>query len=160
MANVSFQIVEAQKNTIRECIYDKLMSDRQICQHLNIAPTTLYDYKRKILQQDSKAWNQLHADSGQARAVELVNILDECKNLSLSIARDERNDPRLRIEANKVAAESAANIFKIVMEGPTFNTSLPEIKGKLNQLTVVKPIPTKTKKTKQEDTEFSLDDIT
>ena len=49
--------------------------------------------------------------------------------------------------------------MKIVMEGPTFNTSLPEIKGK------VKAIEDKAKQTdtdKKIDTqeEFSLDDIT
>ena len=156
MANVSFQIVEAQKNTIRECIYDKLMSDRQICEYLNIHVTTLYDYKRKILQQDSQAWNQLHADSGQYRAVELVNILDECKNLALSISRDSNHDPRLRLEANKVAAESAANIMKIVMEGPTFKTSLPEIKGTIKAIEdKAKIVEDKAKATvpdKQEDT--------
>ena len=150
-------------------MYNKLMSDRQICEHLNIHVPVFYDYKRKILQQDSQAWNQLHADSGQYRAVELVNILDECKNLSLSIARDEHNDPRLRMEANKVAAESAANIFKIVMEGPTFKTSLPEIKGKVKAITdkatVTLPDKAKAKTIVKQDTsntdnEFSLDDIT
>ena len=157
MANISFQVVKAQENTIRICIYDKLMSDRQICEYLNMPLPTLYNYKQRITRQDSQAWNQLHADSGQYRAVELVNILDECKNLALSISRDSNHDPRLRLEANKVAAESAANIMKIVLEGPTFKTSLPEIQIKVKELTTsTKAKPTDTDK--QE--EFSLDDIT
>ena len=149
-------IVEAQSNVIRECIYEKLMNDRQICEYLNIPLLTLYNYKQRITQEDAKAWIMLHQESGQYRAVELVNILDECKNLALSISRDSKHDPRLRLEANKVAAESAANIMKIVCEGPTFKTSLPEIKGKIKAIEdKAKIVEDKAKATvpdKQEDT--------
>lgn len=154
MSKLTLQGYQAQYNVIRTLMYDKLMNDRQIVEHLGININTFYKYKQKIQQEDAKAWLMLHQESGQARAVELVNILDECKNLALSISRDSKHDPRLRLEANKVAAESAANIMKIVMEGPTFKTSLPEIQIKVKELTTEKA---KAETTKQE--EFSLDDI-
>ena len=84
---------------------------------------TYYSYKKRIQKQDAEIWEKVHIDSAKYRATRLLERLEECELLAVKIRDDENIDPKDRLEAGRTACEAAANIFKIVNEGPTFRTS-------------------------------------
>jgi hypothetical protein len=72
-----------------------------------------------------------HIDSAKYGAVKLIQSLEECFYINRQIAINEKEQTRDRMEASRTMCEAAANIFKIVNEGPTFR-SLPSISHTVN----------------------------
>ena len=99
-------------------------TDTQIIKELKMPLQTFYSYKKKIQKQDAQIWEKVHIDSAKYRASRLIQRLEECELLAVKIRDDENAGYRDRLEAGKIACEAAANIFKIVNEGPTFKLSL------------------------------------
>ena len=118
------QIVESKSNIIRGMINDN-KTDTQIINELKMSVQTFYSYKKRIQKQDAEIWGKVHIDSAKYRASRLIERLEECEILAVIIRDDEKNEPRDRLEAGKTACEAAANIYKLVNEGPTFRVSLP-----------------------------------
>ncbi|MGA8843307.1 MAG: hypothetical protein WB511_06950 [Nitrososphaeraceae archaeon] len=73
-----------------------------------------------------------HIDSAKYGAVKLIQSLEECFYINRQIAINEKEQTRDRMEASRTMCEAAANIFKIVNEGPTFRISLPSISHTVN----------------------------
>ena len=117
------QIVESQSNIIRKMINDN-KTDTQIINELKMPVQTFYTYKKRIQKQDAKIWEKVHIDSAKYRATRLLERLEECELLAVKIRDDEKAEYGDRLEAGKTACVAAANIFKIVNEGPTFRISL------------------------------------
>ncbi len=69
-----------------------------------------------------------YLDSARYRAVQLLTDLQNCRNLCLKIAMDEKERSTDRVEAYKTAAEASANIYKLVAEGPTFKVTVSQSK--------------------------------
>jgi hypothetical protein len=82
---------------------------------------------QRIQRQDAEKWEKVYLDSAKYRAVQLLTDLQNCRNLCLKIAMDEKEISKDRIEAYKTACEASANIFKLVQEGPTFKTSIKQL---------------------------------
>ena len=70
----------------------------------------------------------MYLDSAKYRAIQLLEDLQNCRNLCIKIAMDEKERSIDRIEAYKTAAEASANIYKLIAEGPTFKTSISQSK--------------------------------
>ena len=124
MPRNSKQLVEAQSNRIRK-LMEKNKSDRQIIQELGINNHTYYTYKWRIQKEDAHLRDKIHIDSAKYRAVQLIQLLEDCKNTCIKIRDDKTEMAKDRIEAAKTACEVQANIFKLINEGPTFRVTLP-----------------------------------
>lgn len=124
MSNQSIQVVNAQLNTIRTLMYDEHLGDREIVKRLNIPAPTFYDYKKRIHDEDSQIWDRIHVESTKFHVTQLISDLEDCRNLCLKIADNDKEPNRDRIDAYRTACEAKANIVKLLQEGPTFNTSL------------------------------------
>jgi hypothetical protein len=106
--------------------------DHIIIRELNIPEQTYYQYKRRIQKKDEKIWEKVHIDSAKYRAAKLIQSLEKCFYINRQIAINEKEQTRDRMEASRTMCEAAANIFKIVNEGPTFRISLPSISHIVN----------------------------
>jgi hypothetical protein len=118
------QIVESKSNIIRGMINDN-KTDTQIINELKMPVQTFYSYKKRIQKQDAQIWEKVHLDSAKYRATKLIQSLEECFYINRQIAINEKEQAKDRIEASRTMCEAAANIFKLVNEGPTFRVSLP-----------------------------------
>ena len=117
------QIVESQSNIIRSMINEN-KTDTQIINELKMPVQTFYSYKKRIQKQDAEIWEKVHIDSAKYRVGQLIQLLDECLLFNKKIMYDENQQTKDRMEASRTMCEAAANIFKIVNEGPTFRISL------------------------------------
>ena len=127
MSNKSRNLISAETNLIRKFLEQRLelgTSHEDIIQQLGISQATYYRHLQRIQRQDAEKWEKVYLDSAKYRAVQLLTDLQNCRNLCLKIAMDEKERSTDRIEAYKTACEASANIFKLVQEGPTFKTSI------------------------------------
>lgn len=100
-------------------------TDTQIINKLKMPVQTFYTYKKRIQKQDAQIWEKVHIDSAKYRAAKLIQSFEECLYINRQIAISEKQQTRDRMEASRAMCEAAANIFKLVNEGPTFRVSLP-----------------------------------
>ena len=103
--------------------------DIDIIRELQIPEQTFYQYKRRIMKQDTKLWDKVIIDSAKYRAVELIKLLEFTKNECVEIAKDPNTKPDDRIEALTTACVAQANIVKMINEGPTFRITTPIFKN-------------------------------
>ena len=130
MSNKSRNLISAETNLIRKFLEQRLelgTSHEDIIQQLGISQATYYRHLQRIQRQDAEKWEKVYLDSAKYRAVQLLTDLQNCRNLCLKIAMDEKEISKDRIEAYKTACEASANIFKLVQEGPTFKTSIKQL---------------------------------
>ena len=123
----SRNLISAETNLIRKFLEQRLelgTSHEDIIQQLGISQATYYRHLQRIQKQDAEKWEKVYLDSAKYRAVQLLTDLQNCRNLCIKIAMDEKEKVSDRIEAYKTAAEASANIFKLINEGPTFGTSI------------------------------------
>ena len=131
MSNKSRNLIAAETNLIRKYLDQRLelgKSHEDIMQELQISQATYYRYVKRIMEQDAQAWEKQYLDSAKYRAVQLLTDLQNCRNLCLKVAMDDKEHSRDRIEAYKTAAEASANIYKLVAEGPTFRVTVKQSK--------------------------------
>ena len=103
--------------------------DIDIIRELQIPEQTYYQYKSRIMKQDSKLWDKVIIDSAKFRAVELIKLLEFTRNECVEIAKDPNTKPDDRIEALTTACVAQANIFKMINDGPTFRITTPIFKN-------------------------------
>lgn len=121
-------VVEAQTQIIRQKMREH-KHDIDIIRELQIPEQTFYQYKRRIMKQDTKLWDKVIIDSAKYRAVELIKLLEFTKNECVEIAKDPNTKPDDRIEALTTACVAQANIVKMINEGPTFRITTPIFKN-------------------------------
>ena len=131
MSNKSRNLISAETNLIRKFLEQRLelgTSHEDIIQQLGISQATYYRHLQRIQRQDAEKWEKVYLDSAKYRAVQLLTDLQNCRNLCLKIAMDEKEKATDRVEAYKTACEASANIFKLVNDGPTFKITVSQSK--------------------------------
>jgi hypothetical protein len=131
MSNKSRNLISAETNLIRKFLEQRLelgTSHEDIIQQLGISQATYYRHLQRIQRQDAEKWEKVYLDSAKYRAVQLLTDLQNCRNLCLKTATDEKERSTDRIEAYKTAAEASANIYKLVAEGPVFRVTVKQSK--------------------------------
>lgn len=94
----------------------------EIIDKLKIDERSFYRYQNKILKEDARLWEKHDWDNQNARAMQMLKALEECRNVNRSIMYDTKVSARDRSLASKYYFSACGALLKLSREGPNFNT--------------------------------------
>ena len=126
IGNISRTQANINRDNISRLI-EKGLSPSQIIEQLQIDRSTYFRYVKQLRARDEKIWEKVEIDNAKYRALSLLRSFEETVRVCTNIANSERCSNKDRIEARKAVDMANAHIFRLVHEGPMFNT-MPEVK--------------------------------
>jgi hypothetical protein len=125
MSKKARSLIAAETNLIRKMLEQNVnCSHQEIMEKIQISRPTYHRYIRRMLTEDSKIWDEVHMDSANYRATRLMDSLFNCIKVFNEIMDSPNAKPDDRMEAARTICEAEANVYKLVLEGPTFKTTI------------------------------------